>query len=448
MEFETLKRSHLKRNILIAVVVVLVISAIILQFTRARYRVTESIPLVNGTINYTLPDLNIMALYINGEAAEELDSSKNYTLDTSRSTCTYKDGSTISNLSLSYDSSTKTFTISPYTTKGTKCTLYFNEVTSATDTIEGLYEDNQDILAYDGTTDNNLRYIGSDPSNYVYFNCSDYASPSSSTCELWRIIGVMNNMETADGNQSLVKLIRNDTLGNYSWDNKPSGIGSSTYVNGSNDWSDARLMMLLNPGYEEPNGDIYAYEGSLYYNARSGTCYSGTQGTTVSCDFTTTGLKNDTTRNMIETVTWKLGGIGDASATAATFYTVERGTDVYDSRPTEWEGKIALIYPSDYGYATSGGSTGRDTCLSYNLYDWDDYNDCYNNDWLYDSSTYQWTLTSRSSYSYSAFLVHDSGHVHYYRVRSLYGVRPSLYLTPDVSITGGTGTESDPYTLS
>ena len=53
MEIETLKRSHLKRNILIAVVIVLIISAVILNFTRARYRVTESILLVNGTINYT-----------------------------------------------------------------------------------------------------------------------------------------------------------------------------------------------------------------------------------------------------------------------------------------------------------------------------------------------------------------------------------------------------------
>ena len=127
MEIETLKRSHLKRNILIGVVVVGVISAIVLNFTRARYRVTQSIPLVNGTINYTPYDLNIVALYIDGVEAETLDSSNNYTLDTEQSTCTYKDGSTIPNLTLSYDSATKSFSISPYTTRGTKCTLYFEE---------------------------------------------------------------------------------------------------------------------------------------------------------------------------------------------------------------------------------------------------------------------------------------------------------------------------------
>ena len=60
-----------------------------------------------------------MLVYIDGEEATELDSSKNYTLDTEQSTCTYKDGSIIDNLSLSYDSETGELQISPFT-----CLLY------------------------------------------------------------------------------------------------------------------------------------------------------------------------------------------------------------------------------------------------------------------------------------------------------------------------------------
>ena len=127
MRFEILKKAHLKRNIIIGVVAVAIISAAVLTFTRAKFRSTQSITLASGTINYSLADITIVGLYINGEAAEELDSSKNYTLDTTQSTCTYKDGSTISNLALSYDNTTKAFSVSPYTTKGTKCTLYFEE---------------------------------------------------------------------------------------------------------------------------------------------------------------------------------------------------------------------------------------------------------------------------------------------------------------------------------
>ena len=65
MTYETLKRSHVKRNILIAVVIVVILSAIILTFTKAKYRTTESMPLLNGTINYTLADLNIVEMYLN-----------------------------------------------------------------------------------------------------------------------------------------------------------------------------------------------------------------------------------------------------------------------------------------------------------------------------------------------------------------------------------------------
>ena len=402
MEIETLKKSHLKRNILIVVVVLAIISVMILQFTRARYRVTESIPLVNGVINYTAPDLNVVAIYVDGVATDTLPDG-NYEL-TSESYCEIDGERT--EVTLSYESSTQALSVTPFTTRGTKCYLYFEEANSAVDIIEGLYEDNQNILAYDGTTDNNLRYIGADPDNYVYFNCSDYSNPSSSTCELWRIIGIMNNMESADGSsESLVKLIRNESLGLMAWDD-----------GGSSNWSGS-LGNILNSDYLNRTGD-----------------------------YSSTGITS-ATRNMIETVIWKLGGPSSVGATASTFYTAERGTNVYSRHPTEWEGKIALIYPSDYGYATSGGSTGRDTCLRYDLTDWRSYSECFNNDWLYTGSTY-WVLTPSAVYDYTVYTVYNSGPISSTSRtdRSNY-TYPSLYLTSNVTITGGSGTESNPYTL-
>ncbi len=404
MEFETLKQSHLKRNIMIGVVAVLIISAVVLNFTRAKYRVTQSIPLVNGTINYSLADLNIVALYIDGVASEELDSSKNYTLDTTQSTCTYKDGSTIQNLTLNYDSDTKTFTIAPYTTKGTKCTLYFEESkgTPAVDVIEEAYNTNPNMLAYDEA--NNLRYIGADPNNYVLFND-----------ELWRIIGVFSEDTHGVSGQKLIKIIRSESLGSIAWD-------SGTV----NDWYTASLQTTL-------NGDYLNGSGS----------------------YASTGIKSDTARNMIETVTWKLGGTASYTSSrnglASHFYGYERGTTVYSGRPTTWSGKVALMYPSDYGYATSGGSTtNRDACLAKELYDWDSssFSDCKNNDWLYDSSTYQWTLTPSSSGSSSVFDVYSTGFVYSNGSASgSGGVRPSVYLTSNVKISGGDGTSNSPYTL-
>lgn len=58
-------------------------------------------------------------------------------------------------------------------------------------------------------------------------------------------------------------------------------------------------MKLLNPGYESES-----VGGSLYYNSKSGTCYNGTKNATTSCDFTSSGIKNDTTRSKIAEVTF------------------------------------------------------------------------------------------------------------------------------------------------
>ena len=200
--------------------------------------------------------------------------------------------------------------------------------------------------------DNNIRYIGANPNNYVYFNCSDYSNQSDSTCEKWRIIGVFKNMTKSDGTkEDLVKIIRNDFINNITWDS-----------NNVNDWSTATFQTTLNGEY-----------------------YNGT--------YVTGALKNDITRNAIESVVWNLGGSSTyKGVTASMFYESERGTTVYSGHATTWTGKIGLMYPSDYGYATSGNSTtDRATCLSKELFSWSLYNwgnasDCYSNDYLFNDS--------------------------------------------------------------
>ena len=133
---------------------------------------------------------------------------------------------------------------------------------------------------------------------------------------------------------------------------------------------------------------------------------------------------------------------------ASTWYTYERGTLVYTGRPTEWQGKVGLMYPSDYGYATSGGtSMNRESCLATILYDWDTARDCKNNDWLLDSSNIQWTLTPNTD-STNVFDVDDTGYVtyssHAYALRSVW---PSVYLIPSTFIFGGEGTLENPYEI-
>ena len=298
-------------------------------------------------------------------------------------------------------------------------------VKTAAETI--LSKGETEELKFDGTADNNLRYVGADPNNYVQFNN-----------ELWRIIGVFNNIDDGTGTkETRLKIIRNEPIGEYSWDNKASGTGSSTSSNGSNNWSDSALQIVLNEG--------------AYWNRTSGECPYGQNGATTSCDFSTNGLTEEA-KSMISNAKWNLGGTASYTSSsnglASHWYTYERGTEVYSGRPTEWIGKIGLMYPSDYGYATNGGSTtNRETCLNTELWNWNDYDDCFNNDWLYTGS-YQWTLTPRSSNSSSVFLVRSLGHVYSGNASLRRAVSPAIYLSSNVKISGGDGSQGNPYQLS
>lgn len=282
--------------------------------------------------------------------------------------------------------------------------------------------------------DNNgdYRYYGSNPNNYVNFND-----------ELWRIISI-SEVEDENGNtEKRMKIIRSESIGQFSYDNKTSGLGTSDSDDGSNDWSDARLMMLLNPGYENPS-NIYSYEGSLYWNKKSGTCYYGQNNATIDCDFTIKGL-NSIAKNMINRSKFYLGGGGWGSTSglyADDYYISERDNDVWDGHATTWLGYIGLMYPSDYGYATDLSVCTSDM-FNYNT------SGCYDNDWLYLGSVYQWMLAPTSNISSKVFYIHTAGYVQGYNnacfVRE---IRPTLYLKTNVNIVSGSGTSDNPYQLS
>ena len=125
MNFEVLQKSHLKRNVLIGIAVIFVISACILTFSLAKYRNTKSIQIAKGTINYIPYDLNVLAIYAEGEKQEEIPSG-NYILS-DQSYCTV-DNKKDDSITLTYEPSTQTLSITPMKKEGTKCTLYFSRV--------------------------------------------------------------------------------------------------------------------------------------------------------------------------------------------------------------------------------------------------------------------------------------------------------------------------------
>ena len=229
----------------------------------------------------------------------------------------------------------------------------------------------------------NIRYYGVDPNNYVSFNN-----------ELWRIIGVFKDIDDGNGNkETRIKIARSESIGNYQWDDNATK------------WSTATLKTYLN---------------GTYLN----------------------GLTSEA-QGMIGNAKWNLGGWSTSQLYANQFYEYERGTTVSSGSSTEWTGKIALMYPSDYMYAGDLSKCSKDG------YNWDtDQTNCRNTSWLRNTSTTQWTLTPSFSYSNCVFDVHNSGYVNDLNdVTDSYASRPVLYLASTVEITGGEGTSENPYTL-
>ena len=234
------------------------------------------------------------------------------------------------------------------------------------------------------------RYTGANPNNYVSFNN-----------ELWRIIGVFPTDDGTGNIENRVKIIRNESIGeDYMWDE-----------NGSNEWETASLNTYLN---------------GVYYNSLSTNAQS-----------------------MIRESEWYMGENPwneEADLLTSNFYAYERG----DLTDESFIGVVGLMYPSDYGYSTSGGeTTDRATCLAIDLFNWYNYGDCYNNSWIYSSTLYQITITIHlADSSDRVFYLETDGSVYDIDVAREIAVRPVLYLDSAIEITGGTGTSSDPYTLA
>ena len=287
-------------------------------------------------------------------------------------------------------------------------------------------------LKKDNTPDQNIRYYGSDPNNYVSFNN-----------ELWRIIGVFGDN---------VKLVRKDSLGELSWDSSESSVNNGW---GVNEWSQSALKNYLN---------------TMYYGGTSVTCYNGQNKKEVTCP---TGIIDETAKTLIDNYTWNTGAITWNDATIVNqeagelktipFYNAERGSvngkictggsicnDTVE-RTTTWTGYVGLPYVTDWAYASS------ESVCETNMWDGDidtthgRFNmTCKNNNWMHRSNN-TWYL-SPCTYSFSDGASHvwnvgNMGYVSFGSAAYTYAVVPSIYLKSNVLIESGAGTSSDPYIL-
>lgn len=210
--------------------------------------------------------------------------------------------------------------------------------------------------------DENIRYVGKNPDNYVNFNN-----------ELWRIVGIFNGK---------VKIVRDDYYNEkIPW--------NDTNIN---DWKESSLNKELNENF-----------------------YSQI---------------DSTSKSYIAESSWNLEGYNETEFTRE---------ELYESlKEDSWKGMIGLLYPSDYGYATSNENCNTD------MNHWNE--ECYQNSWLYSESS-EWTMTSNNSNTHNIFVYNKGLITTASSENKNISVRPTLYLKENVKITKGNGTKSNPYDL-
>ena len=307
---------------------------------------------------------------------------------------------------------------------------------TAVEYINGLYEYYGDSynLKIDNTKDQNVRYYGSDPNNYVSFNN-----------ELWRIIGVFNDN---------VKLVRKDSLGNLSWDSSEENINRGW---GVNQWGES----TYEDGTSYPGSDLMQYLNKMYYGGDTTiTCFNSLNNTEIICpkDSNDKFLTIDeTSKVLIDNHTWNIGAVESSKKTdTLEFYKRERGTNVKTCtsgsicndnviRTTIWTGYVALPYVTDWAYASS------ESICETNMQAQDDSNNyiCKNNNWINNRSTWTWYLTPSigSVGADRAWDILYNGSFGDTSTRFNFSVYPSIYLKNNVIIESGTGTSDNPYML-
>lgn len=240
----------------------------------------------------------------------------------------------------------------------------------------------------DGSNAGNIRYYGATPSNYIDIGDRD----SSGNVIPWRIIGVFKNMTLADGStDTLIKVVRDEyTTNEEPWDDD--------YY----DWHNATLKTYLN-------------EGEYY-----------------------TGLSQDV-KDKIATVEWNIGGHNTSAVFSNEIYKYERenakcSTCTYE---TIWEGNIALMYPSDYGYASDLAKCSK----SLENYGTDKEN-CPGTNWIF-NEYYETFLTPDSNSDDSVWMLEEDGTVQYYYLligtNYGYAITPTMYLKSNLLYDSGDG---------
>ena len=415
------------------------ISTVILNFTRAKYRTTESIPLVNGTINYTPYDFKMVAMYQENESGEyekinQIPTS-GYTLNTEQSYCEVnneKDNS----IPMSYDDGRVYVGVN---TTGTKCYLYFDEyVPSAKDII--LADQNTILTRDDFSID-----ITETTAGIVYKSLNDNQYDNDG--EVYYFAGYPTNNWLIFGGfyWRIIRINGDDSIRIIYQGTEANTTGANTQISTSAFNSSFQNNMYV--GYMYQNNEVHGLSSSSTIKEVLDTWYRDNLATNYGNKIDgNAGFCGDRIPSTNSSSSNGQGGTG----TAETFYNGYirlyshktpsfkcNNDDLYTTHESS-KGNKALTYPigliSADEVAYAGGTISGNN--NYYLYTGEDY-------WTMTPSVYNGNARDFYITSGRNFNVGNM-----FAVFAPFGVRPVINLKADVQITGGNGSSTNPYKVN
>ena len=440
LEFETIKSNKNRLYLFIGIVcVVVLLITIIVSNTLAKYRVKDSVPIINSKINYKVPDLNMVSLYVANEDGTYVEAdtipSSGYILNTEQSYCGRSNNGEIvkdDTVSIVYENGS--ISVDNITKKGTKCYLYFdigqtitageqilanstNQLTRA-DFSTTVEDTTTGTIYYEDTSNGRTYYFAGNPTdNWVQF-AGFY----------WRIIrinedGSIRLIYSGNSSSGPVSTGEGTQIGKSAFNSTDNNNAYVGYMYQSGQVygliNDSTIKGVLDTWYEDNIQADYAQ----YLSTEAGFCgdrsnYTNTSGTTVGGGTGTTQTYYGAFIRLLtnRTPTFECQNNSDLYTVASS----SQGNKVLDY-------PIGLITADEVVY---GGLAYNDTTI---------------NNYLYTEQNY-WTMTPSffdGSYPF-VFYVSSSGNFSRYFVSDSFGVRPVINLSADVTITGS-GTVFDPY---
>ena len=340
----------------------------------------------------------LVAVNTDGDLATTSGTIREYRYSGIGNYCTYTDGTNDYNLSVSGNACPQT-------------ACYVSNSNAVMTAENDLFKMGTTCNDINGTTINikNNQTIPTDSGirNYVTFNN-----------ETWRIVGIFNE-ENANGvKEERIKLVKDEPISLSTEVPETITKDSITYQVFNTEVTGTKYKYFYwnNPSSVETNYNDWTKAGSMYYLNEN---YLNS-------------LENS---NLIENMKYYLGGLNNG--TLKEIYAMERDeSNIIENNQATWNGKIALLYPSDLGYARIP-SGWEDAIINNKNY----------NNWMLNDQAAFWLLSPHAESAVRAARWRCSYGLVWDVTGNYDALRPVLTLGSQTMIISGTGSINDPYLL-